>query len=191
MGEIVEFRWHGRGGQGTVTAAKILAEAALEEDKYMQAFPEYGPERMGAPLTAYNRLSQEPIYIHCQVRSPHIVVVVDPTLLVGGVDVKSGAVKDAIYVVNTTEAPSQVREKIGLEGGKVFTVDATGISRELFGRPMPNTPMLGALAKVTGSIKLDSVINALKKRLGAKFSDKIVNANITAAKRAYEEVKSE
>ena len=103
MAEILEFRWHGRGGQGTVTAAKMFAEAALAEDKYIQAFPEYGPERAGAPLAAYNRLSDDPIYIHCAVKNPHYVAVVDATLLTGGVDVTNGAHEDATYLVNTTK----------------------------------------------------------------------------------------
>ena len=191
MAEILEFRWHGRGGQGTVTAAKVFAEAALAEEKYIQAFPEYGPERAGAPLAAYNRVSDDPIYIHCAVKNPHYVMVVDPTLLTGGVDVKKGAHEDATYLVNTSKSAKEVREIMGLTGGKVFTVDATGISRDELNRPLPNTPMLGAIAKVSGEISLETVTEAIQRRLGKKFSDKIIGANIKMAQRGFEEVKGE
>ncbi len=191
MAEILEFRWHGRGGQGTVTAAKVFAEAALAEDKFIQAFPEYGPERAGAPLAAYNRVSDEPIYIHCAVKNPHYVAVVDATLLTGGVDVKKGAHEDATYLINTTKPASEVREIMGLSGGKLFTIDATGISREELDRPLPNTPMLGAIAKISGEISLQTLTDAIKLRLGKKFSDKIINANIKMAERGFGEVKGE
>jgi len=191
MAEILEFRWHGRGGQGTVTAAKVFAEAALAEDKFIQAFPEYGPERAGAPLAAYNRVSSEPIYIHCAVKNPHYVAVVDATLLTGGIDVKKGAREDATFLVNTTKPARQVRETMGLSGGKLFTIDATGISREELKMPLPNTPMLGAIAKISGEISLDTLKGAIKLRLGKKFSDKIIDANIKMAERGFEEVKGE
>ena len=191
MAEILEFRWHGRGGQGTVTAAKLFAEAALAEDKYIQAFPEYGPERAGAPLAAYNRVSDEPIYIHCAVKNPHYVAVVDSTLLTGGVDVKKGAHEDAVYLVNTTKPVSEVRKIMGLEGGTLFTVDATGISREELNKPFPNTPMLGAIAKVSGQVSLDTLRNAIKLRLGKKFSGKVLDANIKMIERGFGEVKGE
>jgi pyruvate ferredoxin oxidoreductase gamma subunit len=191
MAEILEFRWHGRGGQGTVTAAKVFAEAALAEDKHIQAFPEYGPERAGAPLAAYNRVSDEPIYIHCAVKNPHYVAVVDSTLLTGGVDVTAGARKDATYLINTTKPAKEVRKTMRLSGGRVFTVDATGISREELDRPLPNTPMLGAIAKVSGQISLETLIDAIKLRLGKKFSEKIMSANIRMAERGFEEVKGE
>lgn len=191
MAEILEFRWHGRGGQGAVTAAKVFAEAALAEGKFIQAFPEYGPERAGAPLAAYNRVSDEAIYVHCAVKEPSYVMVVDPSLLTGGVDVTKGAHKDALYLVNTRKSPKEVRAIMGLTGGKVFTVDATGISREELGRPLPNTPMLGALSKISGQIGVETLAAALKRRLGKKFNEKIVNANLRMAQRGHEEVKGE
>ena len=191
MAEILEFRWHGRGGQGTVTAAKVFAEAALAEGKFIQAFPEYGPERAGAPLAAYNRVSDGPIYVHCAVKTPSYVMVVDPTLLTGGVDVTKGAHKHALYLVNTTKSPKEVRETIGVTGGKVFTVDATGISREELGRPLPNTPMLGALSKVSGQVSVETLTGAIKRRLGKKFPEKTISANLRMAQRGHEEVKGE
>ncbi|HUT03728.1 MAG TPA: 2-oxoacid:acceptor oxidoreductase family protein [bacterium] len=191
MAEILEFRWHGRGGQGTVTAAKLFAEAALAEEKFIQAFPEYGPERAGAPLAAYNRVSDEPIYVHCAVKAPGYVMVVDPSLLTGGVDVTKGAHKDALYLVNTVKSPKEVRETMGIAGGKIFTVDATGISRDELGRPLPNTPMLGALSKVSGQVSVETVTGAIKRRLGKKFSEKVVTANLKMVQRGYEEVKGE
>ena len=191
MAEILEVRWHGRGGQGTVTAAKVLAEAAMAEGKNVQAFPEYGPERMGAPLRAYNRVSESPMTIHCQVTDPAVVAVVDPTLL-DTVDVTDGATENAIYVINTPQDPTAVRAKLKLTGPqKVFCVDASKISIETIGRVMPNTPMLGAVVKATGVIKLDTLLSDIRKSFGKKFSDKIIQTNLDAASRAYEEVKSE
>ncbi|HLB25229.1 MAG TPA: 2-oxoacid:acceptor oxidoreductase family protein, partial [Nitrospirota bacterium] len=120
MAGILEIRWHGRGGQGTVTAAKVLAEAVMAEGKNVQAFPEYGPERMGAPLRAYNRVSETPMTIHCQVTNPAVVAVVDPTLL-DSVDVTEGATDDAVFVVNTPKAPAELRAKIKLRASqKIF-----------------------------------------------------------------------
>src|SRR5512135_1445595 len=190
MAEILEIRWHGRGGQGTVTAAKVLAEASMAEGKNVQAFPEYGPERMGAPLRAYNRVSDAPMTIHCQVTDPAVVAVVDPTLL-ETVDVTDGATEGAVFIVNTTKAPGEIRGMLKLKGAqKVFCVDANGISKETIGRVMPNTPMLGAVVKATGVIKLETLLDDIKKSFGKKFSEKIIQSNTDAASRAYEEVKS-
>jgi len=190
MAEILEIRWHGRGGQGTVTAAKVLAEAAMAEGKNVQAFPEYGPERMGAPLRAYNRVSVKPMTIHCQVTNPAVVAVVDPTLL-ETVDVTEGTTPDAVFVVNTQMEPGALRTKMKLgKKQKLFCVDATKISIDTIGRVMPNTPMLGAVVKATGVIKLDTLLKDIKASFGKKFSDKIIQNNMDAASRAYEEVKS-
>jgi pyruvate ferredoxin oxidoreductase gamma subunit len=191
MAEILEVRWHGRGGQGTVTAAKVLAEAAMAEGRNVQAFPEYGPERMGAPLRAYNRVSAKPMTIHCQVTNPAVVAVVDPTLL-ETVDVTDGATPDATFIVNTLLEPGELRKKLKLKKSqKVFSVDATSISLETIGRVMPNTPMLGALVKATGVIKLETLLNDIRASFGKKFSERIIQNNLAAASRAYEEVKSE
>ena len=190
MKKIIEVRWHGRGGQGAVTASKLLATSALAEDKYIQAFPEYGPERMGAPIQSFTRISDEPIKIHCHVTNPDMVVVLDPTLI-GTVDITEGLSEDGIIVVNTSESPAQIRKKINLKGRKIFTVDASKIALEELGRPLPNTPMIGALIRATGLLKLENVINDIKDKFSGKFSQKIVDGNVNAIKRAYQEVKSE
>ncbi len=190
MPKITEVRWHGRGGQGTVTAAKIFAETAMSGGKHVQAFPEYGPERMGAPLRAYNRVSDTPLALHCQVTNPGIVAVVDVTLL-GTIDVTEGTPDDAIFVINTPEDPKTMRKNLNLQHGSLFTVDATTISLETLGRPIPNTPMLGALAKVTDVISKDNLIEDTRVNLSKKLSEEMVQKNIEAITRAYEEVKSE
>jgi len=190
MQEITEVRWHGRGGQGTVTAAKIFAETAMSEGKYVQAFPEYGPERMGAPLRAYNRISTKPLSLHCQVTNPKIVAVVDATLL-GSVDVAEGTAEDAIFVINTADDPKKVRETYRIPHGSIFTVDATRIALETLGKPIPNTPILGALARVTDTISKEHLIEDTRVNLSKKFSPEIVQKNIEAITRAYEEVRGE
>jgi len=189
MGKLIEIRWHGRGGQGVVTAGEILAEAAMEEGKYFQAFPDYGPERMGAPVKAYTRISDSPIEIHSQITSPDIVVVINPTLI-GMVDVTEGLKDDGVILVNTSESPQEMRKKLGLEGKpvKVFVVDASQIAMKHLGRNIPNTPMLGALVKATGLVSLDSVIHLTEERFGAKFREDVVKANVAAIKEAYEKV---
>jgi pyruvate ferredoxin oxidoreductase gamma subunit len=190
MPDMVEIRWHARAGQGAVTAAKSLAETALHEGKYVQAAPEYGPERAGAPLRAFNRISEKPIRLHSAVVSPQVVVVLDPTL-VGIVDITEGTPEDATIVINTPDAPDKIREKMGLRGRKVYTVDATKIALETLGRPIPNTPMMAALVRVTGLLKLENVLQQIEKALGKKFVAKVVEGNLQAVKRAYEEVKGE
>lgn len=187
MEGITEIRWHGRGGQGTVTAAKIFAETATFKGSHVQAFPEYGPERMGAPLKVYNRISIKPLFMHCQVHHPNIVVVVDSSLI-KSVNVTEGVSDDPIYMINTHLPPEKIREKLKIKGGKVFTVDATKISLKAFGKPIPNTPMLGALAKVTDLIDTMSLIKDIKTTFGKKFTQDIIDANIEAIKMAQEEV---
>ncbi len=188
--QITEVRWHGRGGQGTVTAAKVLAETALASGKHVQAFPEYGPERMGAPLRAYNRLSTKPITIHCQVTNPDVVVVVDPTLI-GSVDVVEGTPDDALFIVNSNESTAEIKQRLGLVKQRVYTLNATKIAMETIKRPLPNTPLLGALAKVSGLINIDDLINDLKVSFGKKFTSQVVEANLEAVNRAYKEVAGE
>ncbi len=189
MSEMVEIRWHGRGGQGTVTAAKVLADACLSGDKNVQAFPEYGPERAGAPVKAYNRISERELRMHCPVSHPNIVAVVDVTLL-DTIDVTEGATDTATYLINTTKDPSEVRKRLGVgSGAKVFTVNASGIATECFGRPLPNSTMLGALSKATGIVPLETVMEDVRASFGKKFAQKIIDGNVEATRRGFEEVK--
>ncbi len=187
MGKLIEIRWHGRAGQGVVTAGELLAEAAMQEGKYFQAFPDYGPERMGAPIKSYTRISDEPIEVHHQILHPDVIVVVNPNLI-GLVDLTEGLKEDGIAIVNTPDSPEEVRKKLGLKGGKVATLDATRIAMDALGRDIPSTLMLGAVAKVTGLVSLDSVLHRTRERLGEKLRAEVVEANLTALKRAYEEV---
>ncbi|MFZ2196615.1 MAG: 2-oxoacid:acceptor oxidoreductase family protein [Thermodesulfovibrionales bacterium] len=189
MAETVEIRWHGRGGQGTVTAAKVLADSCLGGGRYVQAFPEYGPERAGAPLRAYNRISSTKLRMHCPVLEPDIVAVADATLL-DSINTAEGAKENTIFLVNTSKDPKEIKGK--LQAGqkqKVFSVDATKIAIECFGRAMPNSPMLGAICKITGLITLEHLLEDVRKSFGKKFSQKIIDGNLEATKRGYEEVK--
>lgn len=186
---LTEIRWHARAGQGAVTAAKLVAETALELDRYIQAMPEYGPERMGAPIQAFTRISEDPIEIHNNIEFPNVVVVLDETLL-PIVDITSGLTDDGIIIVNTCSPPSAVRALLGIPHGVVATVDATGISLDTLKRDMPNTPMIGALAKLTGLFTLEQISGHLAKTFGKKFSQEVIDANIAAVTRAYEEVQA-
>jgi pyruvate ferredoxin oxidoreductase gamma subunit len=189
MAETMEIRWHGRGGQGTVTAAKVLADACLSGGRYVQAFPEYGPERAGAPLRAYNRISSKELRMHCPVLRPQVVGVVDATLL-DGINVAEGALEDAIFVVNSAKGPKEIRAKLNAESRqKVFTIDASKIAMECIGKALPNASMLGAVCKVTGLVSLEHLLEDVKKSFGKKFSQKIIDGNLEATRRGYEEVK--
>lgn len=189
MSEVMEIRWHGRGGQGTVTAAKVLADACLSGGRYVQAFPEYGPERAGAPLRAFNRIGNKELRIHCPVLHPKVVSIVDATLL-DAINVMEGAVEDTIFVVNTTRDPKEIREKLGAsKGQKVFTLDASKIANECIGRALPNSPMLAAVCMVTGLVGLDHLLEDVKKSFGKKFSQKIIDGNLEAVRRGFGEVK--
>ncbi|MBI5078758.1 2-oxoacid:acceptor oxidoreductase family protein [Candidatus Saganbacteria bacterium] len=192
MDNTIEIRWHGRGGQGAKTAALLFGDAAMSLGKYIQAFPEYGPERMGAPVAAFNRLSDKPITLHCGISNPQIVLVLDPTLM-DSVDVAAGLPEDGKLIVNTSLAPREIREQLALKKRKVYTVDASTISKETIGKEIPNTPMLGALVKVSGLLKFEDVIGDLKAKLEKKFAAKpeIIKGNLEAIQRAYREVKSE
>jgi pyruvate ferredoxin oxidoreductase gamma subunit len=188
MSETTEIRWHGRGGQGTVTAAKVLADACLSGGRYVQAFPEYGPERAGAPLRAYNRVSSKELRMHCPVLNPDLVSVVDASLL-DTINLAEGAKENTVFVVNTTKDLKEVRQKLGAAATqKVFTVDASKIAIDCFGRDMPNSPMLGALCKVTGLITIEHLLEDVKKSFGKKFSQKVIDGNLEATRRGYEEV---
>ncbi|MCK4267297.1 MAG: 2-oxoacid:acceptor oxidoreductase family protein [Actinomycetia bacterium] len=190
MEDLTEIRWHGRGGQGAVTAAKLVAEAALKQDKYFQASPEYGPERMGAPIQAFTRICPEPILIHCAVTNPDIVVVLDPTLL-SVVNVTDGLVENGALVINTDMSPAEVRQANNIEGYKIVTVDASKIAIESIGRAIPNTPMLGAVLKATGIMDLEKVAEHIRSSFGKKFSQEIIDGNVEALTRAYQEARSE
>lgn len=189
MAENVEMRWHGRGGQGTVTAVKVFADACLSGGRYVQAFPEYGPERAGAPLRAFNRVSDKPLRLHCPVTKPNIVVVVDATLL-DSVKITDGTPDDAAFIVNSSKDPKVIREKIKAKPTqKIFTIDATKISIETIGRPMPNASLVGTVAKVSGLLSLEAALTDVKKSFGEKFPQKIIDGNLEATRRGYEEVK--
>jgi len=192
MGELFEIRWHGRGGQGAKTAAILFADAALGEGKYIQAFPEYGPERMGAPVQAFNRLSNDPIRLHCGVDSPNVVVVLDSTLIKTA-KVTQGLKENGVILINTNDDPKVMRKKLPEFKGKLFTVDASRISLEELGREIPNTPMLGALIKVTSLIDFERMLDDTRKKLEKKFKSKpeMIEGNIKSIQRAYQEVKGE
>ena len=188
--DLTEIRWHARGGQGAVTAAKMVAELALGQGKYFQAFPEYGPERSRAPIVAFTRVSDEPIQVYCGVEQPGIVVVLDPSLL-SAIDVTHGAPEDAVVLVNSEMSPAELRKRYGLKGRRLFTIAATRIATETIRRPIPNTPMVGALTRITGLFPIEKVLEFLRSEFGKKFPPKVVEGNISAIKRAYEEVQSE
>ncbi len=188
MKDLLEIRWHGRGGQGAKTAAQFLAEAALELGKYIQAFPEYGPERSGAPIRTYTRISDRPITIHSPVAKPEIVAVIDPTLL-ETVDVTEGLDDDGILIVNTPEDPKTIREKVKFKKGKVVVCDATKIALETLGLPIPNTPMLGALLKVKSVVPIEVLEKEVRKKFLKKIGEEKTEANIKAIRRAFKEAK--
>jgi pyruvate ferredoxin oxidoreductase gamma subunit len=189
MTKTIEIRWHGRGGQGTVTAAKVLADACLSGGRHVQAFPEYGPERAGAPLRAYNRISGGVIRMYCPVLHPQIVSIADATLI-DAVNVTDGTEDDTIFIVNTSKDPKEVREKLNArDTQKVFTIDATKIAVDCIGRPLPNASMLGAISKTTGIVDMDTLLANIRKSFGKKFAQKIIDGNLDATKRGYEEVK--
>jgi pyruvate ferredoxin oxidoreductase gamma subunit len=188
MQQLTEIRWHARAGQGAVTAAKVVAETALSADQYMQAMPEYGPERMGAPIKAFTRISSEPIDIHCNIEQPSVVIVLDDTLL-DVVDVAEGITDDGALIINTCTPPDQVKKALGLaEGVTVACVDASGIALDTIKRDIPNTPIVGAFAKVTEAIDLDSFKGLLAENLSKKYGQEMIDANYEAVDRAHEEV---
>ena len=180
-----EIRWHGRGGQGAWTASEILAKAAVHEGKYIQSFPEFGPERMGAPLRAFTRISDEPINMHCAIYTPDMVVVLDPTLL-KTIPVTEGLAEDGILVVNTRERPAELREQLNLTGRKVWTVPATDIAVKILERPITNTAMLGAVARATGIVDLKSIEKAIREEFPLKIAEK----NVEVVEEAYKEARS-
>jgi 2-oxoacid:acceptor oxidoreductase gamma subunit (pyruvate/2-ketoisovalerate family) len=184
---MLEFRWHGRGGQGAWTASELLARAAIAEGKYIQSFPEFGPERMGAPVSAFTRISTEPIRLHCAVYDPDVVVVLDNTLL-KTVPVTSGINRDEdVIIVNSNEDPATIRRDLKITVGKVWTVPATEIAIRILGAPITNTALLGAVAKATGAVTMEGIEKTVKGRFRLELAEK----NIAVIKEAYKEVKGE
>lgn len=190
MENVVEIRWHGRGGQGAKTAALLLADVAFKTGKYVQGFPEYGPERMGAPITAYNRIGEEEIRVHSNIYHPDYVVVVDSGLL-KAVDVTKGLNPEGGIIVNTSKTPEQIKESLGGYTGKVYTIDAKKVSVACLGKYFPNTPMLAAIVKVSGVMDWDTFFGEMQASFEHKFSSKpeVIEGNMNALKMAYEEVK--
>ena len=180
-----EVRWHGRGGQGAWTASEILAKAAVHEGKYIQSFPEFGPERMGAPLRAFTRISDEPINMHCAIYTPNVVAVLDPTLL-KTIPVTEGLDEDGIIVVNTRESPAVLRKQLNLTGRKVWAVPATDIAVKMLGRPITNTAMLGAVARATGIVDIKSIEKVIREEFPLKIAEK----NVEVVEEAYKEARS-
>lgn len=184
--EMLEIRWHGRGGQGAVTAAKTLAAASMREGKYFQAFPEYGPERRGAPLQAFTRISNQPIRTYCHVEMPDIVVVLDASL-VGRRQITEGLDPDGVVVANFDGSAEELRNKLGLQSGRVYAVNATKIATAHLGSPITNMPMLGALVRATGVVSIESALQEVRDSFGHKFRAEVVEANLRAMQQAYEE----
>ena len=190
MKDIVEIRWHGRGGQGAKTASLLLADAAFNTGKYVQGFPEYGPERMGAPITAYNRISSERSTVHSNIYFPDYVVVVDETLL-SAVDVTAGLKKEGAIVINSGKQPEELRPALKGYEGRVCTIDADRISEEELGKIFPNTPMLAAIVKVSGVVEEHEFVKDMEASFKHKFASKpqVIEGNMRALKRAIEEVR--
>lgn len=189
MQDLIEIRWHGRGGQGAKTASLLLADAAFNTGKYIQGFPEYGPERMGAPITAYNRISNKPITIHSNIYEPDYVVVVDDSLL-EAVDVTAGLKPDGAIVINTTKSGNELKPLLNGYTGDVYTIDARKISLETLGKYFPNTPMLAAIVKVSGVIEEKDFLADMEGSFKHKFAKKpeVIDGNMKALEMALKEV---
>ena len=190
MKDLIEIRWHGRGGQGAKTASLLLADAAFNTGKFIQGFPEYGPERMGAPITAYNRISVNPIRIHSNIYEPDFVVVVDDTLL-SSVDVTAGLKKEGAIVINTTKTIDELRPLLKGYEGRVFAIDARTVSEEALGKYFPNTPMLASIVKVSEVMSEKDFIKDMEGSFKHKFAKKpeVIEGNMKALTLALEQVK--
>ena len=189
MNSMIEIRWHGRGGQGAKTASLLLADAAFNTGKYIQGFPEYGPERMGAPITAYNRISNEPITVHSNIYYPDYVVVVDDTLL-DSVDVTAGLKPDGAIVVNSTLDNETLKGKLKNYSGAIYKIDARKISLETLGKYFPNTPMLAAIVKVSNIMTEEEFMKDMVGSFKHKFAKKpdVIDGNMKALEIALKEV---
>lgn len=189
MNNGIEIRWHGRGGQGAKTAALLLADVAFKTGKNVQGFPEYGPERMGAPITAYNRISDGKIRVHSNIYTPDYVVVVDETLL-SSVDVTAGLKSNGAVIINTPKSRTEIADKLNGYKGRVYTVDARKISEETLGKNFPNSPMLAAIVAVSGVMDRDTFIGEMKSSYEHKFAKKpeVIDGNMKALEMAYDVV---
>lgn len=190
MKDIVEIRWHGRGGQGAKTASLLLADAAFNTGKYVQGFPEYGPERMGAPITAYDRISTERCTVHSNIYEPDYVVVVDESLI-DSVPVTAGLKENGAIVINSAKEPEEIRPLLKGYKGRVCTINANKISEEELGKVFPNTPMLAAIVKVSGVVEEHEFVKDMEASYKHKFASKpqVIEGNMRALKRSMEEVK--
>ena len=190
MNDMIEIRWHGRGGQGAKTASLLLADAAFNTGKYIQGFPEYGPERMGAPITAYNRISLSPIRVHSNIYEPDYVVVVDDTLL-ETVPVTEGLKTSGAIIINTTKNADELKPLLNGYSGKVYTIDARKVSEEALGKYFPNTPMLASIVKVSKIMTEQEFLNDMKESFKHKFAKKpeVIEGNMKALELALKEVK--
>ena len=189
MSDLIEIRWHGRGGQGAKTASLLLADAAFNTGKFIQGFPEYGPERMGAPITAYNRISDKPITIHSNIYEPDYVVVVDDTLL-ESVPVTAGLKEDGAIVINTTKDSEYLKKVLHGYNGSIYTIDARKVSMETLGNYFPNTPMLAAIVKVSGVMSDEQLLDDMKGSFKHKFAKKpeVIEPNMRALEMSLKEV---
>ena len=189
MKDLIEIRWHGRGGQGAKTASLLLADAAFNTGKYIQGFPEYGPERMGAPITAYNRISNKPITIHSNIYQPNYVVVVDDSLL-ESVDVTAGLKKEGAIVINTTKEAEEIKKYLKGYEGEIYKIDARKISEKTLGKYFPNTPMLAAIVKVSKVMTDEELLNDMKGSFKHKFAKKpeVIDGNMKALEIALNSV---
>lgn len=190
MKDMVEIRWHGRGGQGAKTAALLLADVAFQTGKYVQGFPEYGPERMGAPITAYNRISPDKIRVHSNIYEPDYVVVVDESLL-ETVHVTEGLKKEGAIVVNTAKSKEEIQKHLQGYEGKLYTIDAKKVSLEALGKYFPNTPMLAAIVKISGVMEEEIFMREMESSFKHKFASKpeVIEGNMKALKMALQEVR--
>jgi pyruvate ferredoxin oxidoreductase gamma subunit len=187
--DTIEIRWHGRGGQGAKTAALLLADVAFKTGKYVQGFPEYGPERMGAPITAYNRISSNPIRVHSNIYTPQYVVVVDESLI-DSVHVTDGLKEDGAIVINTPKSADEIRPMLNGYKGRVVTLDAREISMKTLGKNFPNSPMLAAIVAVSGVMEEEAFLEDMQQSYQHKFAKKpeVIEGNMQALKLAFKEV---
>jgi pyruvate ferredoxin oxidoreductase gamma subunit len=187
MPQAIEIRWHGRGGQGAKSGSAILSEVLFGAGKFVQSFPEYGAERQGAPMKAYNRVSDQPIRKRCGVQNPNVVAVIDPTLL-DAARPTEGCDNNTIYLINTPMSPADIKKKLGLpDAVKVIIIDATKITLEEFGQNRPNAPMLGTFAHIFTEVPIQAFVEHFAHKM-AKLPEKVLSANLRAIRRGYEEV---